>query len=125
MENKQYIKRIVTIILLTNIPAILSLPLFFKQSIGWIAGSLASAMNFLWLAHNVKKSLELQPTKSKLNAIKGTYLRLLFLVVYSVIILALVKPNIITFGAGLLIAQIIIYLNELFSNLKKSRYFRG
>ena len=125
MENNKYVKRILVIILLTNIPAALSLPLFFKEALGWILGSVASAINFFWLAHNVKIGLGLQPTKSKLNAVKGTYLRLLFLLIYSVLILNFVKPNIISFGLSLLAAQMVIYLNEFVKNLKRSRLFRG
>ena len=125
MENNKYVKRILVIILLTNIPAALSLPLFFREALGWILGSVASAINFFWLAHNVKMSLGLQPTKSKLNAVKGTYLRLLFLLIYSVLILNFVKPNIISFGLSLLAAQMVIYLNEFVKNLKRSRLFRG
>ena len=125
MENKKYVKRILVIILLTNIPAILTLPLFFREALGWILGSIASAINFFWLAHNVKMSLDLQPTKSKLNAVKGTYLRLMFLLIYSVLILNFVKPNIISFGLSLLAVQIVIYLNEFVKILKKSSFFRG
>ena len=125
MENKKYVKRILVIILLTNIPAALTLPLFFREALGWILGSTASAINFIWLAHNVKMSLVLQPTKSKLNAVKGTYLRLLFLLIYSVLILNFIKPNIISFGLSLLAVQMVIYLNEFVNILKKSRLFRG
>jgi len=125
VENRKYVKRILVIILLTNIPAALTLPLFFREALGWILGSTASAINFIWLAHNVKMSLSLQPTKSKLSAVKGTYLRLLFLLIYSVLILNFVKPNIISFGLSLLAAQMVIYLNEFIKNLKKSSFFRG
>ena len=125
MENKAYPKRILTIILLTNIPAILILPLFFREWLGWMLGSIASAVNFMWLARNVKLSLNLQPTKSKLKAVKGTYLRLLFLLVYSVLILQFIKPNLVMFGFGLLAAQIVIYLNELILSLRKRKFFRG
>ena len=98
MENRKYVRRILFIILLTNILAVLTLPLFFREALGWILGSAASSVNFIWLAHNVKMSLSLQPTKSKLNAVKGTYLRLLFLLIYSALILNFIKPNIISFG---------------------------
>jgi len=125
VENRKYVKRILVIILLTNIPAALTLPLFFREALGWILGSTASAINFVWLAYNVKMSLNLQPTKSKLNAVKGTYLRLLFLLIYSVLILNFVKPNIISFGLSLLAVQMVIYLNEFVKNLKKSSFFKG
>lgn len=123
MNNKIYVKRIVIIILLTNVPAILSLPLFYKEALGWISGSIASFINFIWLADNVKKSMRLLETKSKLNAVKGTLLRLLFLAVYSVVIVYLLRPNIVVFGLGLLSAQICIYGNEIYENIKKSKYF--
>ena len=125
MDNKAYVKRILTILLLTDIPAILILPLFFKEGMGWILGSLASAVNFLWLARNIKLSLNLQPSKSKLKAVKGTYLRLFFLLVYSVLILTFIKPNIIFLGFGLLASQIVLYLFEFYTSLKKSKFFRG
>lgn len=125
MNNKAYIRRIMTIILLTNVPAILSMLLFYKEGMGWILGSLASVGNFLWLAHSVQLSLELQPAKSKLKAVKGTYLRLLSLLVYAVLILTFIKPNVIFFGLGLLAAQIVIYLYEFTSGVKKSKFFRG
>ncbi|RLC53816.1 MAG: hypothetical protein DRH79_02565 [Candidatus Cloacimonadota bacterium] len=125
MDNKAYVKRIITIILLTNIPAILTLLIVLEEGLGWILGSLASAINFYWLAFNVKASLELQPSKSKLKAVKGTYLRLIFLLIYSILVLSFIKPNLISFGLGLLAAQVVIYLNELAEYLKKSKYFRG
>ena len=125
MDNKAYVKRILTIIFLTSIPAALTLPLIFREGLGWILGSIASAVNFWWLALNVRASLELQPAKSKLKAVKGTYLRLVFLLVYSVLVLSFIKPNLISFGLGLLAAQMVIYLNELAEQLKKSKFFRG
>ena len=125
MDNKAYVKRILAIILLTNIPAILILLLVFEEGLGWILGSFASAVNFYWLAFNVKASLELQPSKSKQKAVKGTYLRLIFLLIYSILVLSFVKPNLISFGLGLLSAQIVIYLNELAEYLKKSKFYKG
>ena len=117
MDNRKYVNRLIVIILLTNIPAVLTLPMFFKVSIGWILGSIASASNLLWLAHNVGASLALAPGKSKLKAVKGTYLRLMSLLVYSILMMSLIKPNIISFGLGLLAGQIVIYLYEFLSRL--------
>ena len=125
MNNKTYKKRILAIILLTNIPAILILLLVFEEGLGWILGSFASAINFYWLAFNVKASLELQPSKSKLKAVKGTYLRLIFLLIYSILVLSFIKPNLVSFGLGLLAAQVVIYLNELAEYLKKSKFYKG
>lgn len=125
MDNKAYLKRILSFILLTNLPAVLILPWIFREGLGWILGSLASAMNIWWLAQNVKTSLQLQPSKSKTKAVKGTYLRLGSLLIYSVLVLSFIKPNLISFGLGLLAAQMVIYLNELLEYLKKSNFFRG
>ncbi|MCF7883748.1 MAG: ATP synthase subunit I [Candidatus Cloacimonetes bacterium] len=124
-SNKLFVRKTLTLILLTEIPAILTLPLFLGVSLGWILGALASAVNFYWLAKNVESSISQQPTKSKLNAIKGTYLRMAFLLIYSIIILTFVKPNVISFGLGLLAAQIVLYLRFLVENIEKSKFFRG
>lgn len=124
-SNKAFVRKTLTLILLTEIPAFLTLPLFWRVSLGWILGALASAANFYWLAKNVESSISQQPTKSKLNAVKGTYLRMAFLLIYSLIILTFVKPNVISFGFGLLAAQIILYLHILVENIEKSKFFRG
>ena len=125
MKNRQYLITIVIIILLTNIPAILILPVFFKSGLGWITGSLVSIINFLWLAKNVKQSLDVSGSKAKIRAMKGSLLRYLFLAVYTLLLMTFVKPNILTFGLGLLSAQIAIYIVELVENLKRNKYFRG
>lgn len=125
MENKQYIKKIIIIILLTNIPAILILPMFFKSGIGWITGSLGSLVNFVWLARNIKKSLSVSGSKAKVKAVKGSLLGYMFLAVYAVLLMTFVKPNILTFGFGLLSVQIAIYVVELSEHLKNNKYFRG
>lgn len=124
-DNNKYIKKILLIILLTNIPAFLSLPWFFNQSISWIMGTIGSAGNFFWLAHNLKKSIGLLPTKSRVNAAKGSLTRYATLTIFALAIFFLVKPNIIIFGAGLLSAQIVIYIVEIVRNLKNNKYFRG
>ncbi len=125
IKSRDYIKKILVIISLTNILAFLSLPLFFQQSIGWIAGSVASIVNFLWLAKNVKQSINSYASRAKLKSVKGSLLRYAFLIVFSLLIIYLVKPDIIFFGLGLLAAQIAIYLNEIFERIRKNKYFRG
>lgn len=125
MNNESYVKRIALIIILTNIAALLTLPWFFKDGISWILGASASLGNFLWLADNVKKSIDLVPTKSKLTAMKGAMLRMIALLFYAIIIVFLLKPNIILFGLGLLSAQIIIYLTEFVKFIKSNKIFRG
>ncbi len=124
-DNNKYIHKILLIILLTNIIAILTLPWFFKQSISWIMGTIGSAGNFYWLAYNLKKRIGLLPTKSKVNAAKGSLTRYAALTIFALAVFFLVKPNIIIFGAGLLSAQIVIYIVEIVRNLKNNKYFRG
>jgi hypothetical protein len=124
-DNKKYVKKIVLIILLTNILAILSLPWFFKQSISWIMGTIGSAGNFYWLAHNLEKNIGLVPTKSRINAAKGSFLRYAALTGVALAVFFVLKPNIIIFGAGLLSAQIVIYIVEIVRNLRNNKYFRG
>ena len=124
-DNNKYINKILLIILLTNIIAILSLPWFFKQSISWILGTIASAGNFFWLAYNLKKRIGLLPTKSSVSAAKGSLTRYAALTIFALTVFFLVKPNIIIFGAGLLSAQIVIYIVEIVRNLRNNKYFRG
>jgi len=118
MNNRKYVTRLILIILLTNIPAALSLPLFFKEALGWILGTIASAVNLYWLAYNVSVSLDQLPSKARLNLMKGTYLRLLFMLVWSILIMSVIKPNLIFFGLGLLSGQMVIYVYEFISRLK-------
>jgi len=124
-DNKKYVKKILLIILLTNILAILSLPWFLKQSISWILGTLGSAGNFYWLAYNLGRNLGLLPTKSRVNAAKGSLLRYAALTGFALAVFFIIKPNIIIFGAGLLSAQIVIYIVEIVRNLKDNKYFEG
>ncbi len=115
----KYTIKIVRIICLTNIPAILTLPWFFSESIGWILGSLGSIVRFLWLSIQVGLYIDNLPSKAKTGSIKGFYQRFLFVIGYSVIVMWLVKPNIIMFGVGLLASQIAIYINEIYSRIKR------
>ncbi|MDP8267747.1 MAG: hypothetical protein P9L97_03360 [Candidatus Tenebribacter davisii] len=124
-ENNKYIKKILLIILLTNIPAIMCLPWLLKPSLSWILGTAGSAGNFIWLAHNLKMRIGLLPTKSRVKAAKWSLIRYSVLAGYALVIFFLVKPNIIIFGAGLLSAQIVIYIVEIVKTFKNSKFFRG
>ncbi len=125
MNKRKYLRRILLIIFLTNIIATLTLPLFFNDAIGWILGSFASIGVLLWMAHDIEKNMNLMPGNAKLKTTKSLYFRYLALIVYSVLIIRLVKPNIITFGLGLLASQIAIYFNEIYEKLRRNKYFRG
>ncbi len=125
MNKRKYLRRILLIIFLTNIIATLTLPLFFNDAIGWILGSFASIGVLLWMAHDIEKNMNLMPGDAKLKTTKSLFFRYLALIVYSVLIIRLVKPNIITFGLGLLASQIAIYFNEIYEKLRRNKYFRG
>lgn len=122
-NNWRYIKKIITIICLTNIPFILFLPFNIKLSIGWIFGSVGSIANILWLAKSVSGRINFK--KNRVEAVKNFYLRYAVLILYSVLVVALLKPDIIIFGLGLLSAQIVIYLYELYRRIKRNKYFKG
>jgi hypothetical protein len=125
MNKRKYLRRILLIIFLTNIIATLTLPLFFNDAIGWILGSFASIGVLLWMAHDIEKNMNLMPGDAKLKTTKSLFFRYLALIVYSVLIIRLVKPNIIIFGLGLLASQIAIYFNEIYEKLRRNKYFRG
>lgn len=124
-STEKLLKKIVLIIFLTNIPAVLSLPIFFSGSIGWILGSVASATYLIWLAHDVKKCLQAHIGKAKVAAMKGYFFRYLFLIVYSILVVLLVKPDILLYGFGLLSGQLAIYLHVFWEWMRKNKYFRG
>lgn len=125
MNNTQFLRRLTLIICLTNIPAILTLPLFFRASVGWILGSAASIVRLFWLAHSVKSSLADVTYKARISSLRSFYLRYLFLVVYAVLVIKFIKPDIIFLGIGLLSGQIAIFLNEIYESIRQNKYFRG
>lgn len=127
-DNKKFVFTILKIIFLTNLPALAIMPVSVKSSIGWIAGSLASAVNF-WLM--AKNTLDLQQSDSQANVKKISklfLLRYLFLVVWSIFVLTVVKPELMSFCLGLLAAQISVVLFQAYNllrNGKLKKYFRG
>lgn len=125
MNKKSYVRKILVIICLTNIPAFLTLPWFYKEAIGWILGSIASGIRFVWLSRQIENNFDVIPAKARITSVKGFYLRFIFLVIYAVGIMIFVKPNIVMFGVGLLAAQIGIYVNYIYEKIKKSSCSRG
>lgn len=122
MTTQKYVKRILIIICLTNIPAILLLPALPMSALSWFLGSFASAVNFYFLAKNANESVSFLEEKAKVNSVKGFYLRYLLLITYSVIVCLLLNIKIIAFGVGLLSAQISIYINEIYEKVKNSKF---
>jgi len=119
-ENKKFVFSILKIILLTNIPALIMLIPEFKSSIGWMTGSLASAVNFWFMA---QKALQLSPENShKANAIKTSKVfvfRYAFLIGWSAFVLVVIKPELIAFCLGLLAAQLAVVLYHVYNALTK------
>ncbi|MDN5353614.1 MAG: hypothetical protein PWQ09_370 [Candidatus Cloacimonadota bacterium] len=125
MKKNKLVNRILFIIFLTNIPAILSLLMFFKEGISWILGSLISAANFWWMSQQTYKQFGLLQAQAKAKSLKSFYIRYLALIVCALAVAYFVKPNLIIFGVSLLSAQIAIYLNAAYETIKKNKYFKG
>ncbi len=119
-----YVKQILTIVFLTIIAAVLFLPTRFDQATGWITGSVGSGLNFYWLYRKMKASYFVSDKEAVLHSYKGFYLRYLFLIIYSILVVILLKPDIIMFGAGLISVQIVIYLHYFYS-LVRDKANRG
>ena len=123
MEINKYTKRIIKIIVLTNIPLVVSIFISNKEwvSFSYILGSLASAGNFFWHSYVVKNALSENEGATKLKVIKGFYLRYIVFVLYAVVITAVFRNriDIIWFGFGLLSAQISVYLDMVWGLIKK------
>ncbi len=123
MKINKYIYRIIRIIILTNIPLVISIFISNKEWVGYsyILGSFASAGNFIWHSYLVQGALSINENASKLKTVKGFYLRYLVFVLYAFIIAFVFRNqiDIIWFGFGLLSAQISIYLDVIWSLIKK------
>lgn len=117
-SNDKLLKRVVTMIAISNIPFLIFAYWYLPQSVGWFFGSLGSALRIIWLARDVQKSLIHVEQKAKIAAAKGFYLRFLGLLVYSVAVVYFLKPDIIMFGFGLLTAQICIYIDAVIQRFK-------
>ena len=108
-----YLKKILGIIALFDIIAVILYSYYPNQSLGFILGSIASAVNMVWLANSVRKNLLKQEKESQISSLKSFYFRYPSIILYSVAIIYFVKVSIIFFGIGLLTGQIAIYLIEL------------
>jgi len=115
LENRKFVFLILKIILLTNIPAIVMLIPDFKNSIGWITGSLASGVNFWFMS---QKTTELDPESGKKSIVvimsKAFILRYAFLVIWSVFVILVIKPEMIAYCLGLFAAQFSIVIYHIY-----------
>ena len=124
-QPKQLIRRILVIIFLTDLFAAMTLPLFFRQALGYILGSVGSTVYFLLLARDTRNILDTASGKAGEKAFKAYYLKYVFLILYSVLVVRFLKPDIIMFGIGLLSAQISIYIHVGWQSVRNNKYFRG
>lgn len=128
IDNNAFVFLIIKIIFLTNLPAFAILPVSFKSGIGWISGSVASAVNFWFMARH---TIDLMPQQSQENVKKISKIflfRYFFIVLWSLLILIFVKPDLISYCLGLLSAQISIVAYQCYNYLRNGRlkkYFRG
>jgi hypothetical protein len=118
-QLSQYVRKILTIVFLTNIPVILIMPFRFDQAIGWVAGAIASGANFFWLSIIVSQNMNYGQTGSGLRVYKRFYFRYLVLTIYSIVVVVLLKPDIVVFGLGLVSVQISIYLYHIYSLFRR------
>ncbi|MFO7897243.1 MAG: ATP synthase subunit I [Candidatus Cloacimonadales bacterium] len=119
MKNNALLLRIVKWVLWSNLPFLVTAYWFWPEFLGWFLGSVASAGRLIWLEHDVRKTLDLSQKKAKIAGAKGYYFRFLALVIYSVLVVYFLQPNIIMFGMGLLSAQLAIYLDAI-----RERYYK-
>ncbi|HPY95672.1 MAG TPA: ATP synthase subunit I [Candidatus Cloacimonadota bacterium] len=128
MTNKQYVNRILFIIFLTVLPLLIVMPLLFIDVIGWVLGSVASAINFYWLFRQTERFNPEDEKACSKNAFIGFNIRYLFLILWSIAVMLILKPNIFLYGVGLLNAQVAIFINTTYETIKNSRwakYYRG
>ncbi|MCD4651613.1 MAG: hypothetical protein K8S56_07505 [Candidatus Cloacimonetes bacterium] len=110
-ETRSRIIRVIRIISLTLLLALLTLPINFPKAIGWICGAVAGIIYIVWLTRDTEQIVNIATVSGKTKAIKGFYLRLVFLIIWSVLVVYLIKPDILIYGVGLLSAQAVLFLD--------------
>ena len=120
--NKNYIFSILKIICLTNIPLLIFVVSDFRSTLGWVAGSFAAAVNFLFLAFHTENMILTGGKSGGKRAGRSFIFRYLFLIVWSLFILIVIKPNIVTYCLGLLSAQLAMVIYQIYSSIMNSKY---
>lgn len=110
LKNKEFIVVLLRLISLTNIVALIFLPLMPKQSLSWICGAFLSLINVWLMSRKIEKNLYSGGNKAKLAAYKDFNFRYLILIAGSILAVKYLKLNIIIFGVGLLSGQIWIFI---------------
>jgi len=110
LKNKEFIVVLLRLISLTNIIALIFLPLMPKQSLSWICGAFLSLINVWLMSLKIEKNLYSGENKAKLMAYKDFNFRYLILIAGSILAVKFLSLNIIIFGVGLLSGQIWIFI---------------
>jgi len=114
MKNKELIVLLMKLICLTNIIALLFLPLLPRQGVSWICGATLSLVNIWLISLKIEKSLYSGEKKARLTAYKDFNLRYIILIAASILAVKYLSLNILIFGVGLLSGQIWIFVLYLF-----------
>jgi hypothetical protein len=123
-DNRKYVFTILKIILLTNLPALVFMVYDFKSSIGWVTGSLASAVNFWFMAQHTYTTLQTSETNKAgaKRTSKSFIFRFIFLIGWSVFVLAVIKAEVISYCVALFTAQFVIVFYHIYESVKKSKF---
>jgi len=116
---RKYIYHILAIIFLTEIPALLLLTQNLKLWLGYVTGSILSALNFYFQAKGAEDRVGLSPSGAKLGVFKNFYIRYLILLVFAFILVKFVQVNIFSLLAGLLCAPAIIVIDGILAGKEK------
>jgi hypothetical protein len=113
MRNNKLLTWLMGIICLTNVIALLFLPLLTKGSVSWICGSTLSLLNLVLLARKLEHHLNIGEKQARLAGYKNFNIRYLVLIIMAVAAVKLLKLDIIIFGLGLLSGQIWLFVSYL------------
>ena len=109
-KNKEFIVVLLRLISLTNIIALIFLPLMPRQGLSWICGAFLSLINVWLMSLKIETNLYSGENKAKLAAYKDFNFRYLILIAGSILAVKFLSLNIIIFGVGLLSGQIWIFI---------------
>ncbi|HHI87685.1 MAG TPA: hypothetical protein ENK03_01950 [Candidatus Cloacimonetes bacterium] len=104
---------------MTEIPALLLLTQNLKLWLGYVTGSILSALNFYFQAKGAEDRVGLSPSGAKLGVFKNFYIRYLILLVFAFILVKFVQVNIFSLLAGLLCAPAIIVIDGILAGKEK------
>ncbi|PID28947.1 MAG: hypothetical protein CSB55_02450 [Candidatus Cloacimonadota bacterium] len=121
-ETKSFVKRVFLIICLTLIPAVIGLPMFFKESSSFMAGWLAGAFNFWQMSKKALFLADLTESQAKVKTVKLFYFRYIIVFAYSVFAVGCFRLNIPMFGLGLIIPQLVIVGKTIYDALMNSSF---